>query len=90
MTTFGSLHVIQKQIECYVNNTIDHVILFAILKKYISFDGNALKLIMSYFSDRTHRVQIDGILSEFASIVCGVPQGSVLRPLKFCLYMLPL
>ena len=56
-------------------DTIDHVILFAILKKYIGFDGfdgNALKLIMSYFSDRTQRVQIDGILSEFASIVCEV------------------
>ena len=43
---------------------------------------------MSYFSDRTQRVQIDGILSELASIVCRVPQGSVLGPLKFCLYML--
>ena len=64
-------------------DTIDHVILFDILKKYIGFDSNALKLIMSYFSDRTQRVQIDGILSEFASIVCGVPQGSVLGPLKF-------
>ena len=69
---------------------IDHVILLAILKKYISFDGKAFKLIMSYFSVRTQRVQIDGILSEFASIVCGVPKGSVLEPLKFCLYMLPL
>ena len=57
---------------------------------YIGFDGNALKLIMSYFSDRTQRAQIDGILSEFASIVCGVPQGSVLGPLKFFLYMFPL
>ena len=36
--------------------TIDHVILFAILKKYIGFEGNALKLIMSYFSDHTQRV----------------------------------
>ena len=72
-------------------DTIDHAILFAILKKYmIGFDGNALKLILSHFSDRTQRVQIAGILSEFASIVCGVPQGSVLGPLKFCLYMLPL
>ena len=70
-------------------DTIDHVILFGILKKYIGFDGNALKLIVSYFSDRTQRVQIDGILSEFASTVCGVPQGSVLVPLEFCLYMLP-
>ena len=72
-------------------DTIDCLILFDILKMYIGFDGNALKLIMSYFSDCTQRVQIDdGILSEFASIVCRVPQGSVLGPLKFCVYMLPL
>ena len=58
--------------------------------EFVGFDGSALELIMSYFSDRTQRVQIDGILSEFASIVCGVPQGSVLGPLMFCLYMLPL
>ena len=70
-------------------DTIDHVILFDILKKCIGFDGIALKLIMSYFSDCTQWPQIDGILSEFASIVCGVPQGSVMGPLKFCLYMLP-
>ena len=55
-----------------------------------SFRGQALDLIKPYISDRTQRVQFDGILSEFAEIVCGVPQESVLGPLKFCLYMLPL
>ena len=50
----------------------------------------ALKLIKSYFSNRTQRVQIDNVLSDFANIICGVPQGSVLGPLKFCLYLLPL
>ena len=71
-------------------DTIDHVILFDILDNYVGLRGKALDLIKSYFLDRTQRVQIDGVLCEFAKIVCGVPQGSVLGPLKFCLYMLPL
>ena len=70
-------------------DTIDHDNLFCILEKYVGICGNALKLIKSYFSNRTQRVQID-ILSDFANIICGVPQGSVLEPSKFCLYLLPL
>ena len=72
-------------------DTIDHDNLFCILEKYVGICGNALKLIKSYFSNRTQRVQIDKVfLSDFANIICGVPQGSVLGPLKFCLYLLPL
>ena len=71
-------------------DTIDHDNLFYILEKYIGIGGSALRLIRSYFSDRTQRVQIDGIMSDFASLLCGVPQGSVLGPMKFCLYLLPL
>ena len=67
-------------------DTIDHDNLFCILEKYVGIFRNALKLIKSYFSNRTQRVQIDNILSDFANIICGVPQGSVLGPLKFCLY----
>ena len=33
---------------------------------------------------------IDDVMSGVANIVCGVAQGSVLGPLKLCLYMLPL
>ena len=71
-------------------DTIDHDHLFYILEKYVGIGGIGLRLIRSYFSDRTQRVQIDGILSDFASLLCGVPQGSVLRPITFCLYLLPL
>ena len=31
-----------------------------------------------------------GVISELAELACGVPQGSVLGPLKFCIYMLPI
>ena len=71
-------------------DTIDHDNLFCILKKYVGICGNALKLIKSCFSNCTQRVQIDDVLSDFANIICGVPQGSVLGPLRFCLYLLPL
>ena len=33
---------------------------------------------------------MDDVLSDVANIICGVPQGSVLEPLKFCLYLLPM
>ena len=70
-------------------HTIDHDNSFYILEKYVGFGDSALRLIRSYFCDRTQRVQIDVIMSDFASLLCGVPQGSVLGPMKFCLYLLP-
>ena len=71
-------------------DTIDHDNLFYILEKYVGIGGSALRLIRSHISDRTQRVQIDDILSDFASLLCGMPQGSVLGQMKFCLYLLPL
>ena len=47
----------------------DHENLFCILKKYVGICGNALKLIKSYFSNHTQRVQIDNVLSDFANII---------------------
>ena len=71
-------------------DTIDHDNLFYILEKYIGIGDNTLRLIRSYFSDRTQRIQIDGIMSDFASLLCGMPQSPVLELMKFCLYLLPL
>ena len=43
-------------------DTIDH---FCILEKYVGICGNALKLIKSYFSNRTQRVLIDDVFFRF-------------------------
>ena len=51
---------------------------------------SALDLLKSYLDGRTQCVQIDGIVSEYAKLVCGVPQGSVLGPLSICAYMYPI
>ena len=52
-------------------DTIDHDNLFYILEKYVGIGGSALRLIRSYFCDRTQRVQINGNMSDFASCCVG-------------------
>ena len=42
----------------------------------------------SYLDGRQQCIQIEGVISEFAKLACGVPQASVLGQLKFCIYML--
>ena len=71
-------------------DTIDHGNLFDIPEKYVGITGDALQLIKSYFSDRSQSMRIESIMSDIVHIICGVPQGSVLGPLKFCIQLLPL
>ena len=52
-------------------NTIDHDNVFYILEKYVGIGGSASQLFRSFFCDRTQRVQIAGIMSNFASLLCG-------------------
>jgi hypothetical protein len=67
-------------------DTIDHTILLQKLA-YYGIRGTALNWIQSYLSNREQCVQFNGAISEYKNIVCGVPQGSVLGPLLFLLYM---
>ena len=71
-------------------DTIDHQIFFHILEHSLDISDSALALMKSYLDGRQQCVQIEGVISAFAEIACGVSQGSVLVPLKLCIYMLPI
>lgn len=67
-------------------DSIKHHILFQKLPEY-GIRGVTLELIKSYFSDRFQFVSLNNISSEMKQIMCGVPQGSILGPLFFIIYI---
>ena len=71
-------------------DTVDHNILISRLRDRVGMSGLVLKWFSSYLSKRSFSVSINNVLSETTELSCGVPQGSVLGPVLFLLYLLPL
>ena len=67
-------------------DTIDHKLLIAKLCAY-GLDKGSLLLIMDYLSERLQRVKVDSTFSLWSKLSKGVPQGSVLGPLLFNIYV---
>ena len=65
-------------------DTVDHDILLIKLRA-MGFNNLAVKWFSSYLQGRKQMVDVDGTLSK--PKICGVPQGSVLGPLLFLLYI---
>ena len=55
--------------------------------RYYGFSGIELKLLISYVKNRKQYVKYKTYESDIAEISTGVPQGSILRPLLFCIYI---
>ena len=67
-------------------DTVNHSVLLDKLHHY-GFRGPVHNLLTSYLNNRLQYVAVNGYVSELKTINVGVPQGSVLGPLLFLLYI---
>ena len=67
-------------------DTIDHGILLQKLEHYV-VRGIVNEWLKSYLFDRKHYVKYNECESDILNVQCGVPQGSILRPTLFLLYI---
>ena len=67
-------------------DTVDHEILLKKIKFY-GINKTILKWLFSYLSKRKQYISYDSKPTKTQTVLCGVPQGSILGPLLFLIYV---
>ena len=71
-------------------DTVNYQYLMDRLRYRFGLDGKIMEWISNYLQDRTQKVVVDNVKSESVRLNQGVPQGSVLGPILFSLFISPL
>ena len=83
----GKLHCMKKGMDLSkVFDTLNHELMIAELNAY-GFSHDSLRLLYSYLSNRWQRTKINNTFSYWSEILLGVPQGSILGPFLFNIYL---
>ena len=68
-------------------DTVSHDLILNKLKNQYNIDGNLLKFFVNYLQGRKQRDILDNCSSNSTDVLSGVPQGSILGPLLFLLFI---